>query len=93
MAYSQLIFAIGFDKLIFGHTPDLYSFIGSFLITGAAITVALQQNPDQGNEQNKNDAATEGDEESSAGTMIEMEDASEQNTRPPVQDVQLRTLG
>ncbi|KAK3706005.1 hypothetical protein LTR37_012999 [Vermiconidia calcicola] len=93
MAYSQLIFAIGFDKLIFGHTPDLYSFIGSFLITGAAITIALQQNPDQGNEQNKNDNGTEGDEESSAGTMIEMEDAPEQNTRPPVQDVQLRTLG
>nr|POE94330.1 putative transport protein [Quercus suber] len=43
ITYTQMLFALGFDKLIFGHTPDVISILGSSLILGAAIVVAMQQ--------------------------------------------------
>ncbi|CZT21201.1 related to DUF6 domain protein [Ramularia collo-cygni] len=43
IVYCQMIFALGFDELIFGHLPNVLSIIGSSLILGAAIFVALQK--------------------------------------------------
>lgn len=43
MVYSQMLFALGFDKLIWGTTPGVMSVIGSSLILGGAIVVALQK--------------------------------------------------
>ncbi|KYG44728.1 hypothetical protein M433DRAFT_39635, partial [Acidomyces richmondensis BFW] len=40
ITYTQMLFALTFDKLIFGHTPDLMSIAGSTLILGSAIYVA-----------------------------------------------------
>jgi len=37
-----MLFALGFDKLVFGHTPDMISIAGSTLILGSAMYVALQ---------------------------------------------------
>ena len=39
-----MLFALSFDKLVFGHTPDLLSIAGSTLILGSAMYVALQGN-------------------------------------------------
>jgi EamA-like transporter family len=43
MIYSQMIFALLMDKLIFGHSPELLSLIGSTLILGSAIVVAVRK--------------------------------------------------
>ncbi|KIW05156.1 uncharacterized protein PV09_03707 [Verruconis gallopava] len=43
MVYTQMLFALGFDKLIFGTTPGALSIIGSGLILGSAIYVAVQK--------------------------------------------------
>ena len=43
MAYTQMLFALAFDKLVFGVTPEFLSLTGSTLILGSAIYVAVQK--------------------------------------------------
>ncbi|KAF2002638.1 hypothetical protein P154DRAFT_552953 [Amniculicola lignicola CBS 123094] len=43
MVYTQMLFALAFDKLVFGTTPDYLSIIGSSLILGSAIYVAMHK--------------------------------------------------
>jgi drug/metabolite transporter (DMT)-like permease len=43
MIYSQMLFALIMDKLVFGHSPELLSLIGSSLILGSAIVVAIRK--------------------------------------------------
>lgn len=43
MVYTQMLFALSFDKLIFGTTPGVLSIIGSSLILGSAVYVAVQK--------------------------------------------------
>jgi drug/metabolite transporter (DMT)-like permease len=43
MVYTQMLFALGFDKLIFGTTPGWLSVVGSSLILGSALYVAVQK--------------------------------------------------
>lgn len=43
MVYTQMLFALAFDKLIFGTTPGALSIIGSSLILGSAIYVAVHK--------------------------------------------------
>lgn len=43
MAYTSMLFALGFDRFIFGQTPGVWSIIGSTLILGSAIYMALQK--------------------------------------------------
>jgi hypothetical protein len=43
MVYVQTLFALGFDKLVWGTTPDALSIIGSSLILGSAIYVAMNK--------------------------------------------------
>jgi hypothetical protein len=46
MVYVQMLFALSFDKLIWGTTPGTLSIIGSSLILGSAIYVAMhKENP------------------------------------------------
>ncbi|KIX98251.1 uncharacterized protein Z520_06331 [Fonsecaea multimorphosa CBS 102226] len=40
MCYTQMLFALGGDKLVFGVTPDTMSWIGSVLILAGAVWVA-----------------------------------------------------
>ncbi|KAK5129623.1 hypothetical protein LTR08_003022 [Meristemomyces frigidus] len=40
ICYTQMLFALTFDKLVFGHSPDVMSMAGSTLILGSAIYVA-----------------------------------------------------
>lgn len=91
MTYTQMLFALSFDKLIFGHTPGVMSIIGSSLILSSAIVVAVQQAP--GRSQQQKDETSEGgnDDESRTGLMSNVEN-SEDHDRLPVQEVQLRTL-
>ncbi|KJX92166.1 hypothetical protein TI39_contig5901g00005 [Zymoseptoria brevis] len=80
LTYCQMLFALGFDKLVFGHSPSGLSILGSSLILGSAIVVALQKNaavPE------KTGAEGGVDEEARMGLM-----AGEREVR----DVQLRTI-
>ncbi|KAF1946169.1 hypothetical protein EJ02DRAFT_500296 [Clathrospora elynae] len=43
MVYMQMLFALTFDKLVWGTTPGLLSIIGSSLILGSAIYVAMNK--------------------------------------------------
>lgn len=95
MTYTQMLFALGFDKLIFGHTPGVMSILGSSLILGSAIVVAIQQDPNRGqpNRDGVREERGSADEESRAGLMSGAElENSEDHDRLPVQVVQLRTL-
>lgn len=43
MVYTQMLFAILFDKLIFGTNPSVLSLLGSSCILGSAIYIAMQK--------------------------------------------------
>ncbi len=43
MVYSSMLFAIAFDKAVWGVSPGVWSWCGSGLILGAAVVVALQK--------------------------------------------------
>jgi hypothetical protein len=43
MVYTQMLFALTFDKLVWGTTPGALSIIGSSLILGSAIYVATHK--------------------------------------------------
>lgn len=43
MVYMQMLFALAFDKLVWGTTPSALSIVGSSLILGSAIYVAMHK--------------------------------------------------
>ncbi|KAI9802394.1 MAG: hypothetical protein M1825_002776 [Sarcosagium campestre] len=43
MVYTQMLFALALDKMVFGTTPGVLSIFGSSLILGSAIYVAVQR--------------------------------------------------
>jgi len=43
MVYTQMLFALLFDKLVFGTNPNLLSLLGSSLILSSAIYIAIQK--------------------------------------------------
>ena len=42
MVYTQMLFALAFDKIIWGTTPGMWSLAGSSLILGSALYVAVK---------------------------------------------------
>ncbi|KAF7189579.1 putative membrane protein, partial [Pseudocercospora fuligena] len=93
MTYTQMLFALTFDKLVFGHTPGVLSIIGSSLILGSAIVVAMQRDSGEKKERPEGRQAL-GDEEAQQGLLASASDPTvgEDHDRLPVQEVQLRTL-
>jgi hypothetical protein len=63
MVYMQMLFALTFDKLVWGTTPGALSIIGSSLILGSAIYVAMHRE-----DPNKH-KAQRGDDEEARGLM------------------------
>lgn len=53
MVYMQMLFALSFDKLIWGTTPGTLSIIGSSLILGSAIYVAMHKEGPKVSETNR----------------------------------------
>ncbi|KAL6801905.1 hypothetical protein J3E68DRAFT_434915 [Trichoderma sp. SZMC 28012] len=45
MIYTHMLFAVSFDRWIFGHSMSMISFAGCALILGSAITVVFTKNP------------------------------------------------
>lgn len=44
MVYTQMLFALAFDKLVWDTTPGVLSILGSSLILGSALYVAVLNN-------------------------------------------------
>ena len=93
MVYTQMVFALAFDKLVWNATPGMWSIVGSSLILGSALYVAVLSNNTKKGRVIRNDRA---DEEAALtiGTSDD-EDDRESNGRGrlrEVQEVQLRTL-
>ncbi|KAL8720244.1 MAG: hypothetical protein Q9225_002876 [Loekoesia sp. 1 TL-2023] len=92
MVYTQMLFALAFDKLVFDTTLGALSILGSSLILGSALYIAVRQNSLKNARQS---ARIDGDEEDG---LMATGDASETTTnvdrRPMrgVQEVQLRTM-
>jgi hypothetical protein len=51
MIYTNMLFALGLDKFVFGMSPGWWSLAGSGLILGSAIFVAVGKGKATGNEQ------------------------------------------
>lgn len=90
MSYTQLLFALGFEKVVFGHTPGKLSIIGSSLILGSAIVVAYQKSTFESKE-HPEETGAQGDEEAQRGLIANVE-TGEDHERLPLQDMQLTTL-
>jgi hypothetical protein len=90
MTYTQMLFALTFDKIVFGTTPKPLSIIGSSLILGSAIYVAVQK--EQGKVKDEAvDTSRHRDEERGLVEGMDDEDDEDDHDRP-LQEVQLRTL-
>ncbi|KAF2155559.1 hypothetical protein K461DRAFT_221085 [Myriangium duriaei CBS 260.36] len=91
MTYTGMLFSLAGDKIFFGASPGISSIMGSTLILGAAIVMALQkakpalENPDQV-------AAPPTDEERGLMQNIDGDGPGPGEERMPIQEVQLRTL-
>ncbi|KAL9030537.1 MAG: hypothetical protein Q9196_001358 [Gyalolechia fulgens] len=53
MVYTQMLFALAFDKLIFDTTPGILSILGSSLILGSALYIAVRQDPSKRGDRNR----------------------------------------
>lgn len=76
MTYTQMLFALAFDKFFFGHSPGWMSIFGSTLILGPAIFVAMQKNAGEAKEGNEG-SATVCDEEAQRGLLDRDEEEDE----------------
>lgn len=65
MVYMQMLFALGFDRLFFGTTPGFLSILGSSLILGSAIYVAMNK----GRPQVENNSEDRGSNDEERGLM------------------------
>ncbi|KAH6639462.1 hypothetical protein C7974DRAFT_388561 [Boeremia exigua] len=65
MVYSQMLFALSFDKLIWGTTPGALSIVGSSLILGSAIYVAMHKEAPKKDRDNRG----RGDQDEALGLM------------------------
>ena len=93
MVYTQMLFALAFDKLVWDTTPGLLSIVGSSLILGSALYTAVLKNKDETKE--RRSRGGRGDEEVALMNGEEGEINDALVGREPlrgVQEVQLRTL-
>jgi drug/metabolite transporter (DMT)-like permease len=79
MVYTQMLFALAFDKIIFGTTPGLLSIVGSSLILGSAIYVAVHKDAAVSKAvQQTQESAGQPQTDEEQGLMAGMDDAEEE---------------
>ena len=82
MVYTQMLFALAFDKLVWGTTPGVLSIVGSSLILGSALYVAVHNNKIKESRR----TSPEGREEEEVGLMThdhEEDDSDSKDGRGP----------
>ena len=89
MLYTQILFALTFDKLVFDTTPSIWSIIGSSLVLGSAMYIAVHKETPK----IKSQVGELGEEEVS---LMQSEDREGEQTQlhriESVEEVRLRTL-
>ncbi|KAF2461260.1 hypothetical protein BDY21DRAFT_278912 [Lineolata rhizophorae] len=93
MVYVQMLFALAGDKLVFGQTPGALSIVGSSLILGSAIYVAVHKEGAGGKTNGRERGegrGSGGDEERGLMEGADLDDG--ESNRRPVQEIQLRTI-
>ncbi|KAH0544693.1 hypothetical protein FGG08_001198 [Glutinoglossum americanum] len=93
MVYTQMLFALAFDKIVWGVSPSVISILGSSLILGSAIYVALRrENATHGKPVASATAVVIADEE--RGLVEGMDDVGEECDEPmrDVGEVRLRAM-
>jgi len=80
------LFAAFSDHFFFGVSPSAWSVVGSLLILGAAITMAMQKASPKDTPERQ-----AGDGEEERGLMGAVDDDGDGN-RMPIQEVQMRTI-
>ncbi|KAL8659436.1 MAG: hypothetical protein Q9202_007116 [Teloschistes flavicans] len=86
MIYTQMLFALAFDKLVFDSTPNVLSIVGSAFILGSALCVAIQQDPSK-HFSNRQTA----DSEEEIGLMANDVEIDDQRRPDSVQEFQLQS--
>ncbi|KAI9712548.1 MAG: hypothetical protein M1812_006857 [Candelaria pacifica] len=95
MVYTQMLFALAFDKLVWNTTPGTLSILGSSLILGSAIYVAVLKDSANSSKKGVPTAAVADEERGLVDGIDEGEQGDGDEERGPlrgVQEVQLRTL-
>lgn len=92
MVYTQMLFALAFDKVVFDTTPGILSILGSSLILGSALYIAVRQDTSKRAEQNQRRNGDEEDGLMGNNDVIETATSDERGPMRGVQEVQLRTL-
>ena len=92
MVYTQMLFALAFDKLVFDTTMGALSIIGSSLILGSALYVAVHQNSSEKAKENVRLNNGEEDGLMTHGDSSEVMVNEERGPMRGVQEVQLRTI-
>lgn len=97
MVYTQMLFALAFDKIVWNTTPGAWGIAGSSLILGSALYVALHNNNKNKNKKDGQGRGDGGGDEEAALVGDEADDVESDlhnGTGPlrDVQEVQLRTL-
>ncbi|KAI4183050.1 MAG: hypothetical protein L6R41_005632 [Letrouitia leprolyta] len=92
MVYTQMLFALAFDKLVFDTTPGILSILGSSLILGSALYIAVRQDTSKRAKQNQGINGDEEDGLMGNNDIIETAASDERRSLRGVQEVQLRTL-
>ena len=105
MVYTQMLFALAFDKIVFNTTPGLWGVAGSSLILGSALYVALLSSNGEKKKDGQGRGDGRGDEEVAlVGEEADNDDDDDDDdvengvritgTEPlrGVQEVQLRTI-
>ena len=93
MVYTQMLFALAFDKIVWNTSPGIASLCGSSLILGSALYVAIVKN-----KPTKSNVACEGVHDEEQALMDDESSSHEESgheggrSMRGVQEVQLRTL-
>lgn len=94
MVYTQILFALAFDKLIFNTTPGGWSIVGSSLVLGSALYITVHKDNTQKKTPN---GKADGSEEVGLMASNEEEDdddgaSSSRRSRGEPREIQLRNM-
>ncbi|KAL8982172.1 MAG: hypothetical protein Q9205_003236 [Flavoplaca limonia] len=92
MVYTNMLFALAFDKIVFDTTLGTLSIVGSSLILGSALYVAVQQDPSKKLKTSERMPADEEEGLSSEDGDIRTGTEGDGDILRGVQEVQLRTM-
>ena len=99
MVYTQMLFALAFDKIVFNTTPGVWGIAGSSLILGSALYVALHSNNNKtkdrqgrGDGRGDEEVALVGDDAGDDDVETDVHVHNGTESLRGVQEVQLRTL-